>query len=142
MQLSDSSPVNAQLGRKARSVILLMALIIVLLLGACGYLFIRYRTVGISSADNDKQQQVAVITKELSSRITLPGEQAILATILDKRKLNDAQLAIEAQNGDTLLIYPKAKRVFLYRPSTHKLVDIFRVQDTAGATTGTSSSTN
>jgi hypothetical protein len=134
MQSVDSSQLRRPSSRIWQVTILIMAIIIVALLGACGYL-LSYQRTSLLGSGNDKQEVTAII-KELSQRISLPSEQAVLAKVLDRHKLNDTQLAAEAQNGDALLIYPKAKRVFLYRPSTHKLVDIFRVQDTTGTVSG------
>lgn len=52
------------------------------------------------------------------------GEQPTLATVADQEKLKGQDFFSHAQNGDKLLIYPKAKKAILYRPSTGKIIEV------------------
>jgi hypothetical protein len=52
------------------------------------------------------------------------GEDPTLATVVDKNSLKDSFLKANAQNGDKVLVYVKAKKVYIYRPSVNKIVNI------------------
>jgi len=117
-----------------------MVLIVMILVlgGACTYLFMQYRRV--NDGQKNTAAQTAALVRQISKTVALPDEQATLATVLDKTKLGDQQLAREAHNGDLLLIYKDARLVILYRPSTHKVQDMFHIeaaQTTASPSTST-----
>lgn len=62
---------------------------------------------------------------EIGKVVDLPlGETPTIATVQDATKLNEQPFFSEAENGDKLLIYTKAKKAFLYRPSTNKIIEI------------------
>jgi hypothetical protein len=58
----------------------------------------------------------------------VPNETPVITTVLDKTKLTNKSLATHATNGDRLYIFSKAKRIMLYRPSTHQVVDMLTIQ--------------
>lgn len=67
---------------------------------------------------------VQVVVRRVSSLAILPqNETPALATVTDKSKLQTPFLQ-QADNGDRILIYEKAKKVIIYRPSINKIVDI------------------
>jgi len=71
------------------------------------------------------QQEVKDLVAQVGKIVELPtGETPTVATITDKSKLTDQQFFANAQNGDKVLIYVQAKKAYLYRPSTNKLIDI------------------
>jgi hypothetical protein len=68
-------------------------------------------------------------TKELTDRIgrfmQLPtDEQPTLATVTDQEKLKGQEFFARAQNGDKLLVWTKAKKAILYRPSIGKIIEV------------------
>ncbi len=75
-------------------------------------------------ATNNKGDLVTQVGKLM----VLPAnEKPIIATVTDKSALKTPFLQ-EASNGDRILIYEKAKRVIIYRPSLHKIVDVGPVE--------------
>jgi len=54
-------------------------------------------------------------------------ETPALATVTDKAKLTTKFLQ-KAENGDKILIYQKAGRVIIYRPSIDRIIDVGPVQ--------------
>jgi hypothetical protein len=58
----------------------------------------------------------------------LPTNEApLLATVTDKSSLKTPFLQ-EADNNDKILIYEKAKRVIIYRPSLDRIIDVGPVE--------------
>lgn len=71
---------------------------------------------------------VTVMTNVLSKHLILPkNEQPIIATVTDKSALKTPFLR-EADDGDKIIIYEKARRVIIYRPSADRIVDIGPVE--------------
>jgi hypothetical protein len=93
---------------------------------ACAILIVRYRHV-TNPQRNTVAAQVNQLAEEIGKTIALPDEQASVATVVDRTKLGNSQLAAEAKNGDQLLVFSSARQVILYRPSTKKVIDMFHV---------------
>jgi hypothetical protein len=71
---------------------------------------------------------VKVIVAMVNRHYILPtDEQPALATVTDQSKLSTKFLQ-KAENGDKVLIYQKAARVIIYRPSVDRIVDVGPVQ--------------
>lgn len=51
------------------------------------------------------------------------GEEPTVATITEPEKLKDQAFFIRAEKGDKLLIYNKAGKAYLFRPSIGKIID-------------------
>ncbi|HRF28940.1 MAG TPA: hypothetical protein PL051_04900 [Candidatus Saccharibacteria bacterium] len=76
------------------------------------------------SANDSRLNNVNTITTSVSRHMLLPtGEKPALATVTDTTKLNTEFLK-QAENGDKLLIYEKARLVVVYRPSIDKIVTV------------------
>ena len=73
------------------------------------------------TAQNETKQLTATIGKN----VELPsGENPTLATVNDATRLKDQEFFKDAQNGDKVLIYSKAGKAILYRPSTKKVIQV------------------
>lgn len=64
------------------------------------------------------------LTGILSRFLTLPDEEPTIVTVADKSKLLDQPFFQKSENGDKVLIFEKARRLILYRPSTGKVIDM------------------
>jgi hypothetical protein len=105
--------------------------VVVLLIG----LFI-YQRIELNSIKNDlEKQQVDPTAKireesnelisEVGKLIVLPSdEDPTIATVNDLEKLKDQPFFANAQLGDKVLIYTKASKAILYRPSEHKIIEL------------------
>jgi len=94
-------------------VVLVLALVVSIIVGAAHH----KPEPGI---DQLKKVQV-----EVSKHILLPtGETPTLATINDSSKLKSQAVFSNAQNGDKVLVYAKAQKVIVYRPSADRIVDV------------------
>ena len=68
---------------------------------------------------------LSMVVEQIGKLVLLPtGEQPTLATVTDISKLKDQSFFIGAAGGDRILIYEKAKRAILYRPSLNKIVEM------------------
>lgn len=71
------------------------------------------------------KEQLQDLLKTIDKIIELPkGEDPSVATVSDKTKLQDNAFFNQAENGDKVLIYVKAKKAILYRPSANKVIDV------------------
>lgn len=70
-------------------------------------------------------QTADTILKRVGALINLPaGETPTIATVEDRSKLVDQAFFSQAQNGDKLLIYTKAKKAIIFRPSNNKIINV------------------
>lgn len=89
----------------------------------------------VSPPDEAKQ-----LSTEVSQLVVLPTDETpSIATVADATKLKQQSSGFEnAQTGDKLLIYAKAKQIIVYRPSVKKVVNIVQITiGQAAPTTGT-----
>lgn len=93
-----------------------------------------------------RSQNTNVVTQDLLNKISeitiVPTDEVpTVATITDVSKLKDQVFFSNAENGDKLLVYPRASRAILYRPSTNKVVEAMTVnlENIGGLTAGNSS---
>lgn len=96
--------------------------------------------LGLSS-DNSQTaspEDVEKLVKKVSELILLPsGETPNIATVNDLTQVRSQDFFKNAEVGDKVLIYSLAKKAYLYRPSTHKLIEVGIVnQDDPNAATG------
>lgn len=76
-----------------------------------------------SSGDLERDRLMA----EISAYMQLPDETPTVAAVSDVTKLKGQEFFKNAQNGDRVLIFSKAERALLYRPSTHKVIEYSRI---------------
>ena len=76
----------------------------------------------------DNLNSVTTIQRLVGRHFVLPNDETpALATVTDKAKLTTKFLQ-KAENGDKILIYQKASRVIIYRPSIDRIIDVGPVQ--------------
>lgn len=79
----------------------------------------------LSASTDKKTDETQQLVEQLGKYIELPTDEApTLATVTNVESLKDQQFFKNAQNGDKVLLYAKAGRALLYRPSSQKVVDI------------------
>lgn len=102
---------------KARKLLIVGIFVFVIL--TIGFLFM------VNRDKNDSEKVLRQTLNRVGKLVVLPtDEKPTLATVEDTSKLSDPLLKAQAQNGDQLLLYYNAKRIYLYRPSIGKIVDI------------------
>jgi hypothetical protein len=109
----------------------LLALVVVILLliasGTSYYFYNQYKTTkeALKNPDQASRKELEAMVEKVGKITELPeGEAPTLATVSDVSKLNSQTFFQRAQNGDKVLIYTNARKAFLYRPATNKIVEI------------------
>ena len=104
-----------------------LTVLVVLILGAgfsTYYFYSKYQSLK-KNPNASSQEEVKDLVNKVSQLIELPtGEDPTLATVQDKEKLKDQSFFQNTENGDKVLIYIKAKKAFLYRPTANKVIDV------------------
>jgi hypothetical protein len=129
---------------------IIIALLAIVLIGSAGTAYYFYDQYQKSQEALNNPEQVAKeetqrLIDRMSTLIALPeadieNGEPTLATVQDKEKLKDQEFFANAENGDKVLIYAKAKKAFLFRPETNKVINVAPVS--IGEGDGTQSATN
>jgi hypothetical protein len=82
-----------------------------------------------TTAEKSHQQtSSSQVINQVGKLVTLPaGETPTVATVNDAAKLKSQPFFADAKNGDKVLIYSKAGKAVLYRPSTNRIIEYSRV---------------
>lgn len=95
------------------------------LLGSVASAVFYYRKYQTSLKSQKALTEIEEIVRKVSRLMELPaGETPTLATVSDKRQLQNQNFFQKAENGDRILVYSQAKRAILYRPSIDKIIDL------------------
>ncbi|NTW89457.1 MAG: hypothetical protein HGB37_00905 [Candidatus Moranbacteria bacterium] len=105
------------------------AVLLLAALGAAIYFYIAYRqAIEARPAESEVGQLIARISRFME----LPaGETPTLATVTDKGKLSGQDFFAIAENGDKVLIYEKAAKAVLFRPSTGRVMNVAPINTSA-----------
>lgn len=110
-----------------RLFVILVTIIAIVGIGTSRFLYVQYQKVQntLNNPSVAAQLESQDLVKKVSRFISLPeGELPTIATVSDYKKLKNQTFFEKSQNGDKVLIYTKAKKAYLYRPSTDKLIDV------------------
>lgn len=91
--------------------------------GASYYWYTKYQKI-VANPTSGSAEEVKILVKKLSAFMELPAETPSVVTITDRAKLQNQEFFKKAQNGDKIIVYQQAKRIFLYRPSTKRIIDV------------------
>ena len=118
--------------KNTKTPLLIVSLIAIVALAAAVFFGLKYSAAKKQLADAkktsinvDAQAEVKQVIAQVGSLIILPtDEEPTLATVSDLAKLKDQPFFANAQIGDKVLIYSKARKAILYRPSTNKIIEL------------------
>jgi len=96
----------------------------------------------LSNPSQAAVEELKSVKDKVGKLIELPSnEEPTLATVSDKNQLAGVALFAKAENGDKVLIYTKAGKAYLYRPSLNKLIEVTSVSLNQNASTASPSAT-
>ena len=136
--MDDSNHLASNLVKKKRGLRLnkkqmkklFVVIIVLVVVGSGAYLYKRNRDLSaenklLSNPTEVAKQQQEELVALIGALVDLPGgETPTVATVSDAAKLKDQTFFELAVNGDKVLIYTNAKKAYLYRPSTNKVINI------------------
>lgn len=95
---------------------------------AGGYYYYSSYQKLLKNPDIITKQEVDWLQEKVGKLMVLPGDEApSTATVLDKEKLKDQPFFANSENGDKILIYTKAKKAILYRPTADKVIEVMPI---------------
>lgn len=110
--------------------IVLGIIIVIASAGAAFYFHRQYKSAVMKTPESE----IETITKEIGKTVDLPqGEAPTLATVTDKEKVKDQPFFARAENGDKVLIYTNAKKAYLFRPATKRIIEVTTLSENTGA---------
>ena len=102
--------------------------VLFLALGIAGGIFICQQKpawFGLSKGAAAVQAETDATVAKVGKLIALPtDEKPTVATVTDASKVKDQTFFQNSVNGDVVLIYTKAQKAILYRPSENKIVEV------------------
>lgn len=111
---------RAERRRAPRSKIVIGILLAICAVSVTSGVFFYIQYTNAQAKINEKEDTI----KRVSSIVEMPNETPSIMTVADKSKLQNTELAHKLNDGDVLLIFAQNHRIFIYRPSTSKLVDM------------------
>lgn len=100
-----------------------LSLVFAVLIGSVVYFYQRYQTIKNNPSIISKEE-IKAVTSAIGRFMVLPSdEEPTVATVTDISKLKGQDFFKNAKNGDKLLLYTKAHKAILYRPSSGKIIE-------------------
>lgn len=125
-----SSPKRAKKSSK-KITIIVVAVVAVLAIGVASYFIYDYvqdqnaKIERLSDPQEAAKDEAAKVTALVAALADVPSDETpTVATVNDASKLQGQAFFVKAQNGDKVLIFTKAKKAYLYRPSTNKIIEV------------------
>jgi hypothetical protein len=115
---------RAQPGKKWLKTVLIAIILVGVAWLAHGYINTRNQLEQLSTGGTAGQSPTQQLVSKVGKLVDLPtGETPTIATVNNASKLKSQAFFASAQNGDKVIIYTKAGKGVLYRPSTNKIIE-------------------
>lgn len=115
---------------KNRTFLIILSVVVIIAAIPAVYFYKQYKNsqTMLSNLQSGKQEELLKTVESVGKLMLLPADETpVLAVVSDKEKLNSQSFFSRAENGDSALIYPKAKKVILYRPSINKIIEVSNI---------------
>ena len=111
-------------GFKKLALFLILFVIVGGSIGAAAFYYDKYQEVR-RDPQIVTQEESRYLAEKAGKHISLPQDETpTIAEVSDKDQLKSQSFFANAQNGDKVLIYAKAKKAVLYRPSEDKVIEV------------------
>ena len=108
-----------------KGVLVVLGILTLILAGTSGVLYKQVRKLKVNPTEIAQAENQKIIDM-VGKLFTLPeGEAPTIATVTDPDKLKSEQaFFVKAEDGDKVLIYTRALKAIMYRPSTNKIIEV------------------
>jgi len=124
----ESEGIQKKGGGLVSAIFRLIPYILIIALGAAGGIFTAQQKpewFGLSKGAQAVQAEVDSLVAQVGKLISLPtDEKPTVATVIDASKVKDQSFFANAKNDDKVLIYQKAAKAILYRPSENRIIEV------------------
>jgi len=108
---------------------LIVFIIVIVLLGLSGYFYFQLRNVK-NNPNIGIKEEVKSLVDRVSRLYLLPSdEEPTIATVSDPEILKDQSFFNLAKKDDKVLIFTKAGKAVLYRPSIDKIIEVAPIKN-------------
>lgn len=115
-------------GGYAPTIYKVVMFLLIVALGAGGGIYAAQQkpeVFGLSKGAATVQAEVDALVEQVGKLISLPtDEKPTVATVTDASKVKDQPFFANAKNDDRVLIYQKAAKAILYRPSENRIIEV------------------
>ncbi len=124
----ESSKKKSRLTKKSLlSKLFVLGLVAALAAVAYLYLNAQKELARLSTAQGQTelaQREIKEVTEKLGKLTLLPDEEPVIATVMDAQLLaTQSAFYQNAENGDKLVVYPKAQKAYIYSPAKNIIVN-------------------
>lgn len=104
---------------------IIFIVLLLITIGSLVFAFRKAQSPKIIDSQAVAAAEIKSIVAELGKVMVLPqNETPTLATVKDPEVLKDQPFFAHAMEGDKVLIYTNAHKAILWRPSTHKIIEV------------------
>ena len=101
---------------------------IVILIMILGVLFLYYQSTKSLNLENPSQEDINSAVMKISRLIDLPfGEIPSLVNVTDKNLLSKDPFFQNTKNGDQILLYPRAGKIYVYDPKANIVINVANI---------------
>lgn len=121
--------------RKFINIVMLVIIITSLLFG--GYFYYQFKKLR-SNPNAQIEKEAQDLLSQVAKIYLIPtGEEPTIATVSDPNALKNQSFFTQSQKGDKVLIFTKAGRAVLYRPSIDKIIETAPINNSTNDQTNT-----
>ncbi len=119
--------------RRFSNIIILVIMITSFSFG--GYFYYKYKKLQNSPNVTAQKEAKDLLAKVAQIYLIPTGEEPTIATVSDPTALKNQAFFSSSQKGDKVLIFTKAGKAVLYRPSINKIIEVAPINNDAKNTT-------
>jgi len=126
--MADTEEVKENGGGFGSLLLKVIPYILMIALGAGGGIYFAQQKpeiFGLSKGAATVQAEVNSLVAQVGKLISLPTDETpTVATVTDASKVKDQPFFANAKNDDKVLIYQKAAKAILFRPSENRIIEV------------------
>jgi len=114
---------------KRKTFNLILVIVLLIFIGLSGFLYYKLKKVENSKTVDTKEEIKSLVDKVSRLYLIPQNEEPTIATVSDPQVLKDQSFFTLAEKGDKVLIFNRASKAVLYRPSIDKIVEIAPIKN-------------